>query len=129
MLKEVPRHIQLEELGIWTTKDGREISVSDMGDSHLINTIAMLQRNAEVERIQTSVFYATCVGPQGEMAQDCFDHECDDVWDSTFENYVPPIYSKMIEEATKRELWIPWQPARLDIEIQALTKILEIRES
>lgn len=31
----------------WTTKDGREIRVTEMTDAHLLNSIRMLERKAE----------------------------------------------------------------------------------
>lgn len=33
---------------VWTTRDGRHIAVKDMEDSHIENTIRMLQRNLEL---------------------------------------------------------------------------------
>ena len=33
------------ESGIWTTKNGDRIAVTDMTDSHLLNTYRMLERN------------------------------------------------------------------------------------
>ena len=33
------------ESGIWTTKNGTRIKVSDMTDSHLVNTCRILKRN------------------------------------------------------------------------------------
>lgn len=32
------------DMGTWKTKDGREIRVSDMSDSHVLRTIALLER-------------------------------------------------------------------------------------
>lgn len=31
--------------GIWTTKDGRRIPITEMSDRHIENTIRMLERN------------------------------------------------------------------------------------
>ena len=31
--------------GVWTTKDGREIPITEMSDGHIRNVLAMLERN------------------------------------------------------------------------------------
>lgn len=36
---------------IWTTREGKEIPIKDMDVNHLLNTIAMIERNAEKEEL------------------------------------------------------------------------------
>ena len=108
----------------WITKDGRKIRICDMEDSHLLNTIAMLQRNGEAQRIKHSVFYATCDKPTADGALDCFNREFDMVMESTFENYVPDIYENLIADAERRQLNIPIQKQRLDIECNLIERVI-----
>ena len=105
---------------LWTTKDGRKVRICDMEDDHLINTVRMLQRNGEARRINNSVYYATCMGPNGEMAQLAFEQECDQMWDATFESYVPRIYYNLVDEAERRRLTIPTQLQRVDIDARVI---------
>ena len=117
----------MKQTKLWTTKDGRKLRICDMEDSHLVNTIQLLQRTAEAERIRNSVFYATCIGPTGDMAQVLFDQECDQVWQADWDDYVHPIYPNMVKEAKSRGLTIPVQIPRVDIEVELISKIVSKR--
>ena len=88
----------------WKTKDGCVVSVKDMGDSHLLNTVKMLQRCAMRKKLATEIFYVSCVPPTADGALDCFNHEFDDALDSTWIDYTPPIYESMVKEIEKRKL-------------------------
>ena len=39
------------ESGVWTTKNGTRIAVTDMTDSHLINTYRILERNNAMDML------------------------------------------------------------------------------
>ena len=108
----------------WTTKDGRKLRICDMGDGHLISTIAMLQRAAEAKRIYNSVYYATCTGPTGDMASLAFDQECEGIWDSEWEDWVPDIHGNLVADAERRGLEIPHLQSRIDVEVKLIGELM-----
>ena len=86
---------------IWKCKDGKEIAIKDMTDSHLQNTIALIERTAEKQEQELSV---TNCPFQGEMATMDFDRMQLDV----LENGVCPSeicsqYDDLIEEQLNRK--------------------------
>lgn len=49
------------------------------------------------------MFYLTCTEPTGEMAQDCFNQEFDQVMNATVKNYLPKIYKVLKNELKRRK--------------------------
>lgn len=39
-----------EEVTTWTTREGEVLLIKDMEDSHILNTLRMLERNAPIKR-------------------------------------------------------------------------------
>ena len=71
----------------WTTRDGRNVNVSDMTDSHLINTIRMLRKNAPslAYRLLRDMDRYAASAPDG--AADCVAMESDLLFDRLLEMY------------------------------------------
>lgn len=90
----------------WKTKDGDVLNIKEMSDNHLINTIKFIKRNTDnyVEKMQT--FYLTCTEPNGQMAQDCFDREFEEVMDLDSEELLEnnSAYKTMLKELNRRNL-------------------------
>lgn len=63
-------HPTIEKVtAIWECHDGREIRICDMTDSHLQNTINMLDRGTQaIAANELSTLYMTADGIRGEMA-------------------------------------------------------------
>jgi len=98
-----------------------------MDDDHLLNTISMLQRVAEAHRASRTVFYTLCEGPQGDMAQDCFDREFDMVMDSTWQDYVLDIYWDMEAEAERRGLALKPEKSAMMWELDYIAQHIEAK--
>ena len=92
----------------WTTKSGTKIRICDMSDSHLLNTVAMLERNASryLEHSIDALGHFSMM-LQGEMAQDAAEQELDrlveeDPIDHLRNNH--PLYEKLVTELERRKL-------------------------
>jgi hypothetical protein len=91
---------------IWICKDGHRVRIRDMENSHLINTIRMLRRKAtKVCNAELQAAYSISCMLQGEMAS----WECERAIDRmesdpSGEQFLPPIYDDLCDEADRRGL-------------------------
>lgn len=66
----------------WRTKDGRDLAIADMGEQHLRNTIAMLERNMMSRDGQALLLASQPCPFNGEHAQDAYHDEVDRICDT-----------------------------------------------
>lgn len=84
----------------WIDKQGNKYLISKMSDSHLVNTIKMLERGANHQA-------ANCYFPifQGEMAQYLAEQAFDTMQEDPIEFFLSrTVYDKLLDEALKRGL-------------------------
>jgi hypothetical protein len=91
----------------WFQRDGTPIKIKDMSDSHLYNTIKMLERLFKQYSINLGEIWAIGSMLQGEMAQMAFEED----FDRLLEEEVSidrrfPSYPYLIKEAKRRKLAI-----------------------
>lgn len=90
---------------VWTTKDGTKVRISDMSDTHLCNTIRMLERGAEARRnIALLEAYSIEACVSGDMASLCISQDIKALQEGDLDQFLPPIYEHLLGEAYKRGL-------------------------
>lgn len=87
---------------IWITKDGTKIRIKDMTDSHLLNTIKMLDRKHS-RVILDAYCFANMLN--GEMAQYQMEGEIDRLEEGDASQWCL-LYDDLMEEASRRNITI-----------------------
>lgn len=89
---------------LWTTKSGNRIRICDMDNSHLDNTIKLLNRVAEIETtkaINEGESLLCCL--QGEMAVYSVESEIDRLMQCGLDpSEINPLYDNLILERNRR---------------------------
>jgi hypothetical protein len=95
------------EKGIWVTKDGLMLKISNMADDHLINSIALFKRMTSKMRFDYDFSaYSSLKFCNGEMAQDAVESSllCDAQMSNEEWLECHTSYRELMEEATRRNI-------------------------
>jgi hypothetical protein len=92
----------------WTTKDGRKIKIRDMTDSHLLNTIAILERVAKSHKVQEMLAAYSCLSMlQGEYATYAAEQDINRIANEDVSDFLlrtNDSYEHLLEESGRRGL-------------------------
>lgn len=92
---------------IWTTKDGQRLHVSEMTDSHLLNTIRFIGRNAFAFQMRDAFeLWNGAESTNGEMASYSLEQEGERIAEMSDWEYLEhhEVYQAMLREAKRRGL-------------------------
>jgi len=96
-----------KQTAIWTCKDGTRVRICDMSDSHLDNTIALLERKAKVFlSTELGAAYHVLCTLSGEMATFCCEQDIDRMEETSPEEWLMdhnPLYEKLLAERERRQ--------------------------
>lgn len=91
---------------LWTMKDGNKIRICDMSDSHLANTIVMIERMAE-HKTQNAIVtgYKMLCMIQGEMAELSIENDIRHLEDYGIDpSEISSLYNDLFGDQTRREI-------------------------
>lgn len=92
----------------WVTKDGERIPVREMSDSHLVNTIQYLRRNAQIQLMESTLAigqYLSDDPPDGAwLAATAAEHDLNGMDADEFALEAYPTFAAMLKEAEQRGL-------------------------
>lgn len=115
---------------IWQTREGQKIPIRELGDSHLLNIIAMLRRRAPLA--QASALLSVMDGQQmlhGEMALDALEDAERDLTEMGTEEFLrhhSEVYEDLVEEAARRGLALPEVDERRQSDLMTATLLMGI---
>lgn len=111
---------QLLDQGLWwrarmnpDSTDTQAIRLADMTHSHRMALLAFLRRNAPRYKMREDWMYVSIPGPQGEMAQDAFEAECDRQWNTPASEWLEdqPLVRALVHWTTPvAESPLTWRP-------------------
>lgn len=96
----------MSNLKKWTKKDGTKIRIKDMTDTHLVNTVKMLIRKADIDRENTLMCFPSFAS-EDSMASYYAEQEWDSLnWMTPFEyaKQEYPIFNDLLDEVYRRKL-------------------------
>lgn len=88
------------ESGIWRSHDGRAVKIKEMNEHHLRNALAMLRRKGFIGP-KTLAAYLHGPMPRGEMAQQAFSEELDEVLNAKVNPYIDLLEAEMARRGLK----------------------------
>lgn len=92
-----------KQTALWTMKDGTNIRICDMEDSHLTNSIKMLERATKSYEVRAIKYgYQMLAGLQGEIALDSVERDISILEDGLDPGDLFPIYLKLCIEFYRR---------------------------
>lgn len=93
---------------LWKMKNGEKIRICDMGDSHLLNAIRMLERYAECFRLREVAEFYAYPAPTSDNALDCWEGAERELAEKSWTDYLyPSLYDELLLDALRRELPVP----------------------
>ena len=100
---------KLEEVakGVWTTKNGKKISVKKMTTEHIYNALRVLRERGYIGPSTLRAYLSTS-GPQGEIAQMAFEQELLDISTTPVSPFIDYFEEELEERAKKcKALGVP----------------------
>ena len=87
---------------VWFTKKGETVLMMEMEETHLINSIKLMEKVTDQVSETERVAWSVASGFQGEMAQYYADQECDKLSETAFNCMV--MLQRLIEVAKFRKI-------------------------
>lgn len=99
---------------VWTTRDGEQIPIRKLTDSHLLNIVCLLMRKtASYRRHLIDEGYHVLASMQGDMAQYCLENELNAMEQDELEGNVEdllisihPLGKDLLKEVERRGLMV-----------------------